>query len=123
MNQIKAQEHLVIIGNGIAGVTLAQRVRKRSACRITIVSAESQLHFSRTALMYVYMGHMRFQDIVPYADWYWQEQKIKLVHDYVERVETSHKKLVLRNGPPLHYDKLVLATGSSAAYYDWPGQT
>ncbi|MDO6392313.1 FAD-dependent oxidoreductase [Pontibacter sp. BT731] len=122
MEKIKAQEHLVIIGNGIAGVTLAQHVRQGSDCRITMVSSESPLHFSRTALMYVYMGHMRFQDIVPYADWYWQEQKIELVHDYVERVETNDKKLVLRNGAPLHYDKLVLATGSSAAYHDWPGQ-
>ncbi|SIT82369.1 NAD(P)/FAD-dependent oxidoreductase [Pontibacter indicus] len=123
MEKIKADEHLVIIGNGIAGVTLAQRVRQGSDCRITMVSAESRLHFSRTALMYVYMGHMRFQDIVPYADWYWQEQQIELVHDYVERVETGDKKLVMREGVPLHYDKLVLATGSSAAYYDWPGQT
>lgn len=123
MEKIKAEEHLVIIGNGIAGVTLAQRVRQGGDCRITMVSAESRLHFSRTALMYVYMGHMRFQDIVPYADWYWQEQQIELVHDYVERVETGDKKLVLREGAPLHYDKLVLATGSSAAYYDWPGQT
>ncbi len=123
MEKIKAQEHLVIIGNGIAGVTLAQRIRQRSDCRITMVSAESKLHFSRTALMYVYMGHMRFQDIVPYADWYWEEQKIELLHDYVERVEISEKKLVLREGAPLHYDKLVLATGSSAAFYNWPGQT
>lgn len=123
MEKINSQEHLVIIGNGIAGVTLAQRVRQRSKCRITIVSAESPLHFSRTALMYVYMGHMRFQDIVPYADWYWQEQQIELVQDYVERVETRDKKLVLRDGAPLNYDKLVLATGSSATYYDWPGQT
>src|SRR5690606_16909933 len=123
MEKINSQEHLVIIGNGIAGVTLAQRVRQGSDCRITMVSAESRLHFSRTALMYVYMGHMRFQDIVPYADWYWQEQKIELVHDFVERVDISQKKLMLRRGDPLHYDKLVLATGSSATYYNWPGQT
>ncbi|MBX0332895.1 FAD-dependent oxidoreductase [Pontibacter sp. HSC-14F20] len=123
MEKINSQEHLVIIGNGIAGVTLAQRVRQGSDCRITMVSAESRLHFSRTALMYVYMGHMRLQDIVPYADWYWQEQKIELVHDFVERVDISQKKLMLRQGDPLHYDKLVLATGSSATYYNWPGQT
>ncbi|PKV75784.1 NAD(P)/FAD-dependent oxidoreductase [Pontibacter ramchanderi] len=123
MDKISENEHLVIIGNGIAGVTLAQRVRQQSDCRITLVSAESRLHFSRTALMYVYMGHMRFQDIVPYADWYWQEKKIELVHDYVERVKTSEKRLVLRDGGPLPYDKLVLATGSRASYYDWPGQT
>lgn len=72
--------------------------------------------------MYVYMGHMRFRDIVPYEDWYWREQKIELVHDYVEQVDTSTNQLKLRAGAPIPYDKLVLATGSTAAYYDWPGQ-
>jgi NADPH-dependent 2,4-dienoyl-CoA reductase/sulfur reductase-like enzyme len=119
---MQPHQHLVIIGNGIAGVTLAQRVRRQSHCRITIISAESATHFSRTAFMYVYMGHMRFQDIVPYADWYWAEQKLELVHDYVEQVDPASKKLTLRDGEPISYDKLVLATGSSAAYYGWPGQ-
>lgn len=115
-------QHLVIIGNGIAGVTLAQHVRRHSQCRITLISAESAVHFSRTALMYVYMGHMRFQDIVPYEDWYWHEQKLELVHDYVEKVDSTEKKLTLRAGAPISYDKLVLATGSRVAYYNWPGQ-
>lgn len=122
MEALKDNEHLVIIGNGIAGVTLAQCVRRYSQCRITLVSAESRLHFSRTALMYVYMGHMRLQDIIPYPDWYWQEQQIDLVHDYVEKVAPAQKRLKLRNGTPISFDRLVLATGSSAAYYDWPGQ-
>ncbi len=122
MEALKENEHLVIIGNGIAGVTLAQRVRRYSLCRITLISAESRLHYSRTALMYVYMGHMRLQDIIPYAEWYWQEQQIALVHDYVEKVAHSQKQLTLRTGNPISYDRLVLATGSSAAYYDWPGQ-
>ncbi|MHC2990793.1 ferredoxin--NAD(+) reductase [Pontibacter sp. HJ8] len=119
---LQDQQHLVIIGNGIAGVTLAQHVRRRSACRITLISAESAVHFSRTALMYVYMGHMRFQDIVPYEDWYWREQKLELVHDYVEKVDTANKQLTLRAGAPIPYDKLVLATGSRVACYNWPGQ-
>ena len=47
-------EHIVIIGNGISGVTLARHVRKLSDKKITIVSAETDYFFSRTALMYVY---------------------------------------------------------------------
>ncbi len=119
---MRQEQHLVIIGNGIAGVTLAQHVRRHSACRITLISAESATHFPRTALMYVYMGHMRFQDIVPYEDWYWTEQELELVHDYVEQVDTAKKTLSLRSGASLSYDVLVLATGSSAAFYNWPGQ-
>ena len=48
-------EHIVIIGNGISGVTLARHIRKLSDKNITIISAESEHFFSRTALMYVFM--------------------------------------------------------------------
>ncbi|MDX5418594.1 MAG: NAD(P)/FAD-dependent oxidoreductase [Hymenobacteraceae bacterium] len=119
---MQEKEHLVIVGNGIAGVTLAQQVRSRSDCRITIVSAESATHFSRPALMYVYMGHMRYKDIVPYADWYWKEHQLELVHDRVERVDFGKKQLQLKSRASITYDKLVLATGSCPALYDWPGQ-
>ncbi|GAL80877.1 nitrite reductase probable subunit [Algibacter lectus] len=49
-------EHIVIIGNGISGVTAARHIRKLSDKKITIISAETEYFFSRTALMYVYMG-------------------------------------------------------------------
>jgi NADPH-dependent 2,4-dienoyl-CoA reductase/sulfur reductase-like enzyme len=114
-------KHVVVIGNGIAGITLAQKLRARSDCRITVVSAESPTHFSRPALMYVYMGHMRYQDIVPYPDWYYKEQKIEQVHALVETIDFETRTLKLQQSGPLTYDKLVLATGSSGVYYNWPG--
>ena len=48
--------HIVILGNGISGVTCARYLRKRSKHEITVISDESDEFFSRTALMYVYMG-------------------------------------------------------------------
>ena len=66
-------EHVVIVGNGIAGVTAARHIRKNSNKKITIISAESEHFFSRTALMYVYMGHMRFKDLKPYEDHFWSK--------------------------------------------------
>lgn len=114
-------QHLVIIGNGIAGITLAQQVRLKSKCSITLISAESPTHFSRPALMYVYMGHMRYEDIVPYADWYYHEQQLNTLHDSVIAVDFKNKTLQLEKGAPVSYDVLVLATGSCPAFYDWPG--
>ena len=38
-------EHIVIIGNGISGVTLARHIRKNSDKKITIVSAETEYFF------------------------------------------------------------------------------
>jgi NADPH-dependent 2,4-dienoyl-CoA reductase/sulfur reductase-like enzyme len=114
-------QHLVIIGNGIAGITLAQQVRLTSKCAISIISDESRTHFSRPALMYVYMGHMRRQDIIPYADWYYEEQQLNTIHDKVLAVDFENKTLQLEKGNPITYDVLVFATGSSLAYYNWPG--
>lgn len=115
--------HLVIIGNGITGVTCACTVRRlQPAARITLVSDESAHHYARTALMYVYMGQLRYQDIKPYEDWFWAENRLELVHATATALDTSRKQLTLSTGQPLSYDKLLLATGSVSKYYDWPGQ-
>ena len=49
-------KHVVIIGNGITGVTAARFIRKLSDYRITLISAETDHFYARTALMYIYMG-------------------------------------------------------------------
>jgi len=115
-------EHIVIIGNGISGVTAARHIRKLSDKRITIISAESAYFFSRTALMYVYMGHMKFEHTQPYENWFWEKNRIKLVNAYVEKVDYSEKKLHLRGATDLSYDKLIIATGSKPNKFGWPGQ-
>ena len=115
--------HLVIIGNGITGVSCALAVRRlRPEARITLVSAESAHHYSRTALMYVYMGHMRAQDIKPYEDWFWKENRLGLVHASATALNTAGRLLTLDNGTTLAYDHLLLATGSESRRYGWPGQ-
>lgn len=115
-------ENIVIIGNGIAGVSAARHIRKLSDKRIIIVSAETDYFFSRTALMYVYMGHMKFDHIQPYEDWFWEKNKIELVRAYVNKVDTANKQLLLDGSRALQYDKLIIATGSKPNKFGWPGQ-
>ena len=115
-------EHIVIIGNGISGVTLARHIRKLSDKKITIVSAETDYFFSRTALMYVYMGHMKFEHTQPYENWFWKKNRINLKKGYVKTVETKSKTLHFAEGDTLQYDKLVIATGSKPNKFGWPGQ-
>ena len=115
-------EHIVIVGNGIAGVTLARHIRKKSDSKITIVSAEHEFFFSRTALMYVFMGHMKFEHTQPYENDFWKKNNINLVQGVVESVETAQKEIVLENNTKISFDKLVLATGSKPNKYGWPGQ-
>ncbi len=114
--------HIVIIGNGIAGITAARYIRKRSDHAITVISAESRYFFSRTALMYVYMGHMRFDDIKPYEDWFWEKNRIDLVQAYVEKINADKKTILLSTGNEMLFDRLIIATGSIPNKFGWPGQ-
>lgn len=116
------QEHIVIIGNGISGVTLARHIRKLSDKRITLISSESEYFFSRTALMYVYMGHMQWNHLKPYEDGFWKKNKIELKQAHVEHVDTVAKRLQFSSGENFTYDKLVIACGSKPNKFGWKGQ-
>jgi NADPH-dependent 2,4-dienoyl-CoA reductase/sulfur reductase-like enzyme len=115
-------EHIVIIGNGISGVTAARHIRKLSDKKITIISGESEFFFSRTALMYVYMGHQKFEHIHPYEPWFWKKNNIHLKKSWISNIDTSSKKLICSNGETIIYDKLIIATGSKPNKFGWPGQ-
>lgn len=115
-------EHIVIIGNGIAGVTAARHIRKKTNKKITIISAETPYFFSRTALMYVYMGHMKFEHTQPYENWFWKKNRITLKHAFVNHVDATKKQLSFSNGEIMGFDKLIIATGSKPNKFGWKGQ-
>ncbi|KYG83846.1 NAD(P)/FAD-dependent oxidoreductase [Roseivirga echinicomitans] len=114
--------NIVIIGNGISGITTARHVRKLSDHKITVISAETDHFFSRTALMYIYMGHMKYEHTKPYEDWFWEKNRIDLKRAFVEKVDTDGKTLHFSDGETMGYDKLVIATGSKPNKFGWPGQ-
>jgi len=115
-------KHIVIIGNGISGITAARHIRKMSNYRITVISEESEYFFSRTALMYVFMGHMKFEHTQPYENSFWEKNKIDLIHNTVKHVDTKQKMLTLKTGISIWYDDLIIATGSKSNKFGWPGQ-
>ncbi len=125
--------HVVILGNGISGITAARFIRKLSDHQVTVVSKETDYFYSRTALMYIYMGHMRYQDTQPYEPWFWSKNRIDLVRGEVTEIDFAAKQLIFSKvkfsdsempAPPstLSYDKLVLACGSASNKFGWPGQ-
>ena len=125
--------HIVILGNGISGITAARFIRKLSDHRVTVVSKETDYFYSRTALMYIYMGHMRFEDTQPYETWFWDKNRIDLIRGEVQNIDFAAKELQFSStvftdsklGPcpkALKYDKLILACGSASNKFGWPGQ-
>ena len=114
-------QHIVIIGNGIAGITCARNIRKQSNDDITVISSETEHFYSRTALMYIFMGHMKYEHTKPYEDWFWEKNRIKLVKNHVASIDTKSKKISLQTGDFINYDKIVIATGSVSNKPHFPG--
>jgi len=115
-------KHIAIIGNGISGVSAARHIRKHSDHKITLISAETEHFFSRTALMYVYMGHMKYENIKPYEDNFWAKNRIDLKMAYVSSIDPNKKELQFKSGESMNYDQLILACGSKPNKFGWKGQ-
>ena len=115
--------NIIIIGNGITGITCARNIRKKNSdATITVISEESKHFYSRTALMYIYMGQMKYENTKPYEDWFWSKNRINLIQATVNRLNTENKSLQLDDSRILNYDKLVLATGSISNNFGFPGE-
>jgi len=108
--------HIVILGNGISGITAALHLRKLSDHDITVISAESDYFFTRTELMYVFMGKKRFRDIKPFPDRFWKENRFNLVNGLVNKTDLKNKRLFFNDDSSISFDILVLATGAKP---DW----
>lgn len=115
-------EHIVIIGNGISGVTAARHIRKLSNKKITIISAETDHFFSRTALMYIYMGHMKYEHTKPYEDHFWKKNNIQLKRGFVKKIFSNTKEILFEGGDTMKYNRLIIAVGSKSNKFGWPGQ-
>jgi NAD(P)H-nitrite reductase large subunit len=106
---------IVIIGNGISGITVARHIRKLSEHEILVISSESDHFFSRTALM-------KYEHTKPYEDWFWEKNRINLKNTHIHQIDFLKKILIANNQEEITYDKLIIATGSKPNHFAWPGQ-
>lgn len=113
---------IVIVGNGVAGVTCALESRKRHAhADITVISGETDYFFSRTALMYAYMDLMPRKALEPYERGIYDKKQIRRIRDWVVDLDATAQTVTLQGGESLPYDKLVLAVGAAPNMFPWDG--
>lgn len=113
---------IVVVGNGVAGITCAVQARQRDAeAQITVVSGETDYFFSRTALMYAYMDKMPRRNLEPIERGAYDAQRISRVRAWAVDHDAQAKTVRLDNGQTLPYDRLVLALGAAPNVFDWEG--
>ncbi|MFW3615640.1 NAD(P)/FAD-dependent oxidoreductase [Billgrantia antri] len=117
-------EHLVIVGNGMAGHRLVEALlaRPERPARITVIGAENAPAYNRILLSPLLAGEMQREALtLRSAEWY-AEQGIELVlGERVEAIDRDARTLTTDAGRTLDYDRLVLATGSNPARPPVPG--
>lgn len=105
--------HVVIIGNGVAGVTAARRLRELGGHEVTLISDEAPYHFSRPAMMYVSLGQLELEHTKPYRDEEWNAMGIRLVHETCIQVDAQLRTCTLGSGAAIQADTIVFATGAT----------
>src|ERR1700682_5888648 len=113
----------VVIGNGIAGQTCAEELRKMDAdASIVMIAAERHPLYHRVALARSLRGQVRREQVL-----------MRTVEDYAARglhihfetwateIDARSKVVRTNRGPEFPYDALLIATGGRPKPPPWPG--
>jgi NAD(P)H-nitrite reductase large subunit len=111
---LSQREHLVVIGNGMAGLRLVEElVRRKAPLRVTVIGDEPGPAYNRILLSALLEGshparELRLKD----QSWY-AENGVELVSGTrVVRIERDARVVWLADRRAVPYDRLVMATGS-----------
>ena len=119
------RDHLVVIGNGMAGCRAIEELLARDPARyrVTIFGAEPRVNYNRIMLSPVLAGEKCFDDIVINdADWYASNGIALIAGDPVVAIDRHAKTVTTRGGTTERYDRLLIATGSDPFIIPVPGK-
>ena len=107
---------VVVIGNGIAGVTAADFTRRgHPECEVHLVGAESHVLYNRMGISRLVYGRSAMQGLFLLAEqWYDDHNITAWLNTVATRIDLAAQQVYLGTGDVLSYDKLVLAMGSSS---------
>jgi NAD(P)H-nitrite reductase large subunit len=112
----------VIIGSGAAGIAAVESIRRHDAAAdIVLLSEERSGYYSRPGLAYYLTGELNESQLFPFSDRDFQELRVRPHHARVERILPEQHLVELHDGSHLGYDRLLIATGASAARSGIPG--
>jgi nitrite reductase (NADH) large subunit len=108
---------VVVLGNGIAGVTAADFVRRgHPECEIHVVGSESHVLYNRMGISRLVYGRSAMQGLYLLPEqWYDEHQIVAWLNTVVSRIDPRSKRVFLGTGDTLPYDRLILAMGSNSA--------
>ncbi len=114
--------HHLIIGNGAAGMSAAEEIRRRSPhSAITILSDEPCPMYSRPGLAYLLTGEISEPTIFCRTAEDYARQRSPLIHGRAVALDPTRRSVRLDDGRILGFDTLLLATGATPVPAPFPG--
>lgn len=109
-------ERLVVVGNGMAGMACVEQILRHSpAFDITIFGDETHVNYNRIQLSSVLAGEKEIDDITLNSPEWYRENAIDLrLGVRITAMDPTARTVTGDDGSVTPYDKLLLATGSSA---------
>jgi nitrite reductase (NADH) large subunit len=104
---------VIIVGNGVAGVTAARTIKDRNPkAQVSIYTDENHQYYSRPRLYEVLSGETKPQELYLFSEQWYKKKGINVQLDTkASSLNADRKELLLENGTKLNYDKLLLANG------------
>ncbi|MCG8541513.1 MAG: FAD-dependent oxidoreductase [Clostridia bacterium] len=105
----------LIIGNGIAGISGAEEIRKNDKLgRILVISKEEYLTYNRIKLSHLISKEdYTMKDLLIHDENWYKEREIEvLLNTMVTGIDTDAKEVITDSNGKIKYDKLLIANGS-----------
>ncbi|WP_035479563.1 NAD(P)/FAD-dependent oxidoreductase [Gelidibacter mesophilus] len=110
------EKHIVIIGGGFAGVNLAKQLGNKEGLKVTLVD-RNNYNFFPPLLYQVATGMLDISSIsFPFRTLFINSKNLAFRIGELQEIVPNQKKVILSTGD-LHYDALVLATGTKSNYF------
>ncbi len=105
--------NVIIVGNGVAGVTAAKIIRAKSPeTQVSVYTDESYHYYPRPKLYDVLSGEAEPQEVYMFSqEWYEKNGITVHLSKTALNVDTDRNELLLEGGSRANYDILILANG------------
>jgi 3-phenylpropionate/trans-cinnamate dioxygenase ferredoxin reductase component len=117
-------EHMVIVGGGQAGAQATETLRRRGhRGPITLIGDENLLPYQRPPLSKKFLAGTLERDrlLIRHAEHYAEHAIDMRLGFSAVRIDRAQRRVEIADGSHVHYDKLLLATGSLARQIRVPG--
>ena len=98
--------NVVIVGNGIAGITAAKAIKESTPeTRVSVFTDENSQYYPRPRLYDVLSGHVKPEDVVVFSEDYYKKNGILVqLNKKASKVDIKNKELLLNNKTKVRFE-------------------